>query len=130
MKIKKFFLLINIFFFLYFAVQLLFYTDEFAFKNLGYFNHAIAGLSELIGIIFFSFFISLILIMFYGMEKQLPLFLTIFLIQFIIAINFWRYVLTNSPGETNLNIITFNAIIFSLVSLISFYILININKNN
>jgi len=128
MFIKKLFLSINIFFFLYFSIQLLVFTDEFAQENIGFFNHAVAGLAEVIGIIFFSFFLALIIIFIKGIEKQFPFFLTIFLIQFIIAINFWRYVLTNSPGESNLDTITFNALVFSGTSLISFYFLISIRK--
>ena len=124
MIIKKIFLLVNIIFFLYFAIQLLVLTDEFSQENIGFFNHAVAGLAEVIGIIFFSLFLALIIILFKGIEKQFPFFLTIFLTQFIIGINFWRYVLTNSPGETNLDTITFNAIIFSTISLISFYLLV------
>ncbi len=124
MIIKKIFLLVNIIFFLYFAIQLLVLTDEFSQENIGFFNHAVAGLAEVIGIIFFSLFLALIIIFFKGIEKQFPFFLTIFLTQFIIGINFWRYVFTNSPGETNLDTITFNAIIFSTISLISFYLLV------
>ena len=129
MIVKKILILINISFFLYFSFQLLVFTDEFALQNIGFFNHAVAGLAEVIGIIFLSLSFALILIFFKGMEKQFPLFLCIFLIQFIIGINFWRYVITNSPGETNLDTITFNAIVFSITSLISFYILISKNKN-
>ena len=124
MFIKKIFLSINILFFLYFTIQLLVYTDEFTEENIGFFNHAVAGLSEVIGIIFFSFFLSLIIIFIKGIEGQFPFFLTIFLTQFIIAINFWRYVLTNSPGESNLETISINAILFSITSLISLYLLI------
>ena len=129
MIIKKFSLLINIIFFIYYGIQLLIYTDEFAVKNLGFFNHAVAGLSEIIGIIFLSFSLGLIIILFRKIEDQFPFVLTIFLIQFIISINFWRYVLTNSPGETELITITYNAIIFSIVSLISFYLLLISRKN-
>ena len=129
MIIKKFSLLINIIFFIYYGIQLLFYTDEFAVKNLGFFNHAVAGLSEIIGIIFLSFSLGLIIILFRKIEGQFPFVLTIFLIQFIISINFWRYVLTNSPGETDLITISYNAIIFSIVSLISFYLLLISRKN-
>ena len=125
MIIKKFFLSINILFYLYFTIQLLVFTDEFAQENLGFFNHAVAGLAEIIGIIFFSFFLALIIIFFKGIEKQFPFFLTIFLAQFIIGINFWRYILTNSPGESNLDSIIFNAIVFSAASIISLYLLIN-----
>jgi hypothetical protein len=124
MNIKKFFLLINMFLFIYFAVQLLVFTDEFALSNIGFFNHAVAGLAEIIGIIFLSFSISIIVIFFKGMERQFPFFLSIFLIQFIIGINFWRYVFTNSPGETSLEILIFNAILFSIVSIFSLYILV------
>jgi len=125
MIIKKFFLSINILFYLYFTIKLLFFTDEFAQENLGFFNHAVAGLAEIIGIIFFSFFLALIIIFFKGIEKQFPFFLTNFLVQFIIGINFWRYILTNSPGESNLDSIIFNAIVFSAASIISLYLLIN-----
>ena len=124
MFIKKIFLSINIIFFLYFAIQLLVFTDEFAEENIGFFNHAVAGLAEVIGIIFFSFFLALIIIFIKGIEKQFPFFLTIFLTQFIIAINFWRYVLTNSPGESNLDTITINAMAFSSTCVISFYLFI------
>ena len=41
---------VNIIFFLYYSLQLLIFTDEFAMKNIGFFNHAIAGLLEIIGI--------------------------------------------------------------------------------
>ena len=86
-------------------------------KNIGFFNHAVAGLSEIIGIIFLSFALGLGIILFKKIENQFPYFLTIFLVQFLICINFWRYVFTNSPGETNLKTISVNAIIFSIVSL-------------
>ncbi len=125
MIIKKIFLSINILFYLYFTIQLLVFTDEFAQENLGFFNHAVAGLAEIIGIIFFSFFLALIIIFFKGIEEQFPFFLTNFLVQFIIGINFWRYILTNSPGESNLDSIIFNAIVFSAASIISLYLLIN-----
>ena len=124
MIIKKIFLLINIIFFLYFAIQLLVFTDEFALANIGFFNHAVAGLAEIIGIIFLSFSLALLVICFKGVERQFPFFLTIFLIQLIIGLNFWRYVFTNSSGETNLETIIFNAILFSITSLFSLYILI------
>ena len=124
MIITKIFLSINIIFFLYFAIQLLVFTDEFALANIGFFNHAVAGLAEIIGIIFLSFALALLVICFKGVERQFPFFLTIFLIQFIIGLNFWRYVFTNSSGETNLETIIFNAILFSITSLFSLYILI------
>ena len=86
MFIKKLFLLLNMIFFLYFAIQLLVFTDEFAQENIGFFNHAVAGLAEAIGIIFFSFFLSLIIIFFKGIDKQFPFFITIFLTQFTMGI--------------------------------------------
>tara|TARA_B100001123_G_scaffold239234_1_gene267772 strand:+ start:184 stop:588 length:405 start_codon:yes stop_codon:yes gene_type:complete len=115
-KINIFLLLSNIIFLLYYSLQLLIFTDEFAINNLGFFNHAIAGLAEIIGIIFFSLSLGLVAIFFIGLNKQLPILITIFLMHSIISINFWRYVATNSPGETNLDTIAFNASIFSFVS--------------
>ena len=111
---NKILIVINIFFLLYYSFQLLVFTDEFALNNLGAFNHAIAGLSEVIGIIFLSLAISLFLILRSTIKAQLPLFITIFLIQLLIFINFLRYIFTDSPGETTIESITFNALIFFL----------------
>ena len=63
---------------------------------------------------------------FRGLEKQLPLISIITLFQILAALNFWRYVFTDSPGETNLNIITVNAVVFSIISCLN---LILISKN-
>jgi len=120
---------LNIAFLLYYAIQLLIYTDEFAINNLGTFNHAIAGLSEIIGIIFLSLAISLIFILVNTINRQLPLFLTIFLIQLFIFINFLRYIFTNSSGDTTIESITFNTIVF-LIGLIVSFIFIFINFKN
>ena len=109
---NKILIVINIFFLLYYAFQLLVFTDEFALDNLGVFNHAIAGLSEIIGIIFLSLAISLLLILRRTIKSQLPLFVTIFLIQLLIFLNFLRYIFTDSPGETTMESITLNALIF------------------
>ena len=125
-KVDILIILINIIFFAYYAIQLIIFTDEFAINNLGFFNHAVAGLSEIIGIIFITFIIALLIITFRGLEKQFPFFLIIFLFQFLAALNFWRYVFTDSPGETNLNIITINAVLFSIISCLN---LILISKN-
>ena len=113
MNIKnKFLIVFNIFFLLYYSFQLLVFTDEFALNNLGAFNHAIAGLSEVIGIIFLSLAISLVLILRNSIKSQLPLFVTIFLLQLLIFLNFLRYIFTDSPGETTVESITLNALIF------------------
>ena len=120
---------VNIIFLLYYALQLLIFTDEFALKNIGFFNHAVAGLSEIIGIIFFSLAVGLTFMLIKGLKNQLPLLTTIFLMQITIALNFWRYVLTNSPGETSINAITFNALIFSL-SGFSMFLLVLRQKND
>ena len=113
MNIKnKFLIVFNIFFLLYYSFQLLIFTDEFAINNLGIFNHAIAGLSEVIGIIFLSLALSLFLILRITIKSQLPLFVTIFLIQLLIFLNFLRYIFTDSPGETTIESITLNALIF------------------
>ena len=128
-NIDNLIIIINIIFFSYYAIQLLVFTDEFALKNLGFFNHAVAGLSEIIGIIFISFVVALITIIFRGIDKQSPLIYCIFVLQFLISINFWRYVFTNSPGETSLNIIATNAIFFSILSILNlFFIFRNFKK--
>ena len=119
---SKFLIVFNIFFLLYYSFQLLVFTDEFALDNLGVFNHAIAGLSEIIGIIFLSLAISLLLILRRTIKSQLPLFITIFLIQLLIFLNFLRYIFTDSPGETSMQSISLNALIFffGLISSIFF----------
>ena len=128
-KVDILIVIINIIFFAYFAIQLIIFTDEFAINNLGFFNHAVAGLSEIIGIIFITFIIALSIILFRGLERQLPFILIIFLFQFLAALNFWRYVFTDSPGETNLNTITINAVIFSIISFLNLILISkNINK--
>ena len=128
-KVDILIILINIIFFAYYAIQLIIFTDEFAINNLGFFNHAVAGLSEIIGIIFITFIIALLIITFRGLEKQFPFILIIFLFQFLAALNFWRYVFTDSPGETNLNIITINAVLFSIISCLNLILISkNINK--
>ena len=128
-KVDILIVIINIIFFAYFAIQLIIFTDEFAINNLGFFNHAVAGLSEIIGIIFITFIIALSIIVFRGLERQLPIILIIFLFQFLASLNFWRYVFTDSPGETNLNTITINAVIFSIISFLNLILISkNINK--
>ena len=116
-KITLIMILFNIVLLIYFSIQLLIFTDEFAAKNIGFFNHAVAGLSEIIGIIFFCLAIGLITIILRGPDNQFPLFSTVLLMEAIISLNFWRYVITNSPGETNIEIITINAYLFSFMSL-------------
>ena len=118
-KIDILIIIINIFFFLYYAFQLLVFTDEFARANLGFFNHAVAGLSEIIGIIFVTFSIGLITVLVRGLEKQLPVFFSIFVFQLACSVNFWRYVITDSPGETNIEVIASNAYIFTAITLLT-----------
>ena len=125
-KTNNFLLLLNIFFLLFYSFQLLVYTDEFALKNLGIFNHAVAGLSEIIGIIFLALSISVVYIWKNNIKGQLPLFLSILLIQVLIFFNFLRYIFTDSPGETTIDSIIFNAFIFFIGGLVNFlFILIN-----
>ena len=123
-NINNFIIIINITFFSYYSTQLLIFTDEFALNNLGFFNHAVAGLSEIIGIIFLSFVVALITIMFRGIEKQSSFIYCIFILQLLVSINFWRYVITNSPGETNLQIITINAFYFSIITFLNLLLII------
>ena len=128
-KINNILLLLNIFLLLYYSFQLLVYTDEFALKNLGIFNHAVAGLSEIIGIIFLALSISIIYIWKNNIKGQLPLFLSILLIQVLIFLNFLRYIFTDSPGETTIESIIFNAFIFFIGGLVNFlFIYINFSK--
>ena len=128
-KTNNFLLLINIFFLLYYSFQLLVYTDEFAIKNLGIFNHAVAGLSEIIGIIFLALSISIIYVWKNNIKGQLPLFLSILLIQVLIFFNFLRYIFTDSPGETTIESIILNAFIFFIGGMVnSLFILINFRK--
>jgi hypothetical protein len=128
-KTSNFLLLLNIFFLLYYSFQLLVYTDEFALKNLGFFNHAVAGLSEIIGIIFLALSISIIYVWKNKINGQLPLFLSILLIQVLIFLNFLRYIFTDSPGETTIESIILNAFIFLIGGLNNcFFILINFRK--
>ena len=127
-KVDRFLIVINIIFFSYYSIQLLIFTDEFAIKNIGIFNHAIAGLCEILGIIFISLSIGLVIILLKSMKNQLPLFIIILLIQLIISLNFWRYVLTDSPGETNLSSIAINALIFSFGSIVTVLSLFNCKK--
>ena len=128
-KTSNFLLLLNIFFLLYYSFQLLVYTDEFALKNLGFFNHAVAGLSEIIGIIFLALSIAIIYVWKNKINGQLPLFLSILLIQVLIFFNFLRYIYTDSPGETTIESIILNAFIF-LIGVLNncFFILINFRK--
>ena len=128
-KTSNFLLLLNIFFLLYYSFQLLVYTEEFALKNLGFFNHAVAGLSEIIGIIFLALSISIIYVWKNKINGQLPLFLSILLIQVLIFFNFLRYIYTDSPGETTIESIILNAFIF-LIGVLNncFFILINFRK--
>ena len=128
-KTNNFLLLLNIFFLLYYSFQLLVYTVEFALKNLGFFNHAVAGLSEIIGIIFLALSISIIYVWKNKINGQLPLFLSILLIQVLIFFNFLRYIYTDSPGETTIESIILNAFIFLIGGLNNcFFILINFRK--
>ena len=131
-KIRGYFSLIlftfNIFFLLYYSIQLLVFTDEFTTNNIGFFNHAIAGLAEIIGIIFFSLAIGLLIILFKGAKNQLPLLFTIFLMQVIISLNLWRYVFTDNPGETSINSIVYNAINFSLMSFSMLILMMKLKK--
>jgi len=127
-KIDVFLIFLNILSLFYYSAQLLIFTDEFAINNIGFFNHAVAGLSEIIGIIFFCLAVGLIIVFIRGPDNQLPLFSTIFLIDTIISLNFWRYVITESPGETSIDIITINAYLFSVMSLSMLILLIRLKN--
>ena len=117
-RLSLFFISIYIILLLYFSVQLLVYTDEFAINNLGSFNHSIAGLCEIIGIIFISLSIGLFLTIIFSPKLQMIIYITVLIMQIFITLNFWRYILTDSPGESNIDTITNNALIFSLMSIL------------
>ena len=127
-KLNLILLVFNIFCLLYYSIQLLAFTDEFALNNIGFFNHAVAGLSEIIGVIFFCLAIGLSIIVFRGSNNQLPLLSTVFLMQIIISLNFWRYVITDNPGETSISIIMFNAFVFFLMSLSMLILIIRLKR--
>ena len=127
-KLNLILLVFNIFCLLYYSIQLLAFTDEFALNNIGFFNHAVAGLSEIIGVIFFCLAIGLGIIVFRGANNQLPLLATVFLMQIIISLNFWRYIITDNPGETSISIITFNAFVFSLMSFSMLILIIRLKR--
>ena len=127
-RINILLIIINIIFLFYYSIQLLVFTDEFAIKNIGFFNHAVAGLAEIIGIIFFCLGFGLLVIIIKGPNNQLPLLSTIFLIQIIISLNFWRYVVTDSPGNTSIENIMFNAYCFSLMSFSMLILIFRLKK--
>jgi len=88
----------------------------------------VAGLSEIIGIIFFCLAVGLGIIIVRGASNQLPLLITVFLMQIIISLNFWRYVFTDNTGETSFNTIIFNASMFSLISFSMLILIIRLKK--
>ena len=121
--LQKIAILINLFILLYYSIQLLVFTDEFTLQNFGFYNHAIAGLAEILGILLLCLSISLFFILIKGIQLQFPLLFTVFLFESLVAINLWRYVITNSTGETNIQIISNNAILFSLASISMIFLL-------
>ena len=122
--LQKTIILINIFTLLYYSIQLLVFTDEFTLQNFGFYNHAIAGLAEILGILLLCLSIGLIFILIKGLQFQFALLFTIFLFEALVALNLWRYIITNSPGETNIQVITNNAILFSLASITMLFLLV------
>tara|TARA_Y100000590_G_scaffold427910_1_gene538639 strand:+ start:384 stop:782 length:399 start_codon:yes stop_codon:yes gene_type:complete len=124
-RIKKTLILINIIFLQYYSLQLILFTDEFTINNFGFFNHAIAGISEILGILLFSLSAGLFFVLIKGYKDQLPLFFIIFLFEFLVSLNLWRYVIFDSPGETTIEIIMFNAILFTFATLSMFLLIYN-----
>jgi len=122
--LKKLLILINIFILLYYSIQLLVFTDEFTLHNFGFYNHAIAGLAEILGILILCLSFGLIFVLIKGLQFQFVLLFIVFLFESLVALNLWRYVITNSPGETNIHVITNNAILFSLASMTMLFLLI------
>ena len=128
-RLSLFFISIYIILLLYYSVQLLVYTDEFAINNLGTFNHSIAGLCEIIGIIFISLSIGLFLTIIFSPKLQMIIYITVLIMQIFITLNFWRYILTDSPGESDIDTITNNALIFSLMSILLIITIFRLRKH-
>jgi len=122
--LQKIAILINLFILLYYSIQLLVFTDEFTLQNFGFYNHAIAGLAEILGILLLCLSIGLIFILIKGLQSQFTLLFTIFLFEGLVGLNLWRYVITYSPGETNIQVITNNAILFSLAGISMLFLLV------
>ena len=122
--LQKIAILFNLFILLYYSIQLLVFTDEFTLQNFGFYNHAIAGLAEILGILLLCLSIGLFFILIKGPKFQFILLFTIFLFELLVALNLWRYVITNSPGETNIQVITNNAILFSLAGISMLFLLV------
>ena len=122
--LNKLAILINLCILLYYSIQLLVFTDEFTSQNFGFYNHAIAGLAEILGILILCLSIGLFFILIKGLKFQFILLFTIFLFEGLVALNLWRYVITNSPCETNIQVITNNAILFSLASISMLFLLV------
>ena len=122
--LQKIAIFFNLFILLYYSIQLLVFTDEFTLQNFGFYNHAIAGLAEILGILLLCLSIGLIFILIKGLQSQFTLLFTIFLFEGLVGLNLWRYVITNSPGETNIQVITNNAILFSLASISMLFLLV------
>ena len=127
-RLSLIFISIYILLLLYYSIQLLVYTDEFAINNLGSFNHSIAGLCEIIGIIFISLSIGLFLTIIFSPKLQMIIYITVLIMQILITLNVWRYILTNSPGESNIDTITNNALIFSLMSILLIITIFRLRK--
>ena len=122
--LQKIIILINIFILVYYSIRLLVFTDEFTLQNFGFYNHAIAGLAEILGILLLCLSIGFIFILIKGLQFQFTLLFTIFLFEGLVALNLWRYVITNSPGETNIQVISNNAILFSIASISMLFLLV------
>ena len=128
-RLSLIFISIYIILLLYYSIQLLVYTDEFAINNLGSFNHSIAGLCEIIGIIFISLSIGLFLTIIFSPKLQMIIYITVLIMQIFITLNFWRYILTDSPGESDIDTITNNALIFSLMSILLIITIFRLRKH-
>ena len=128
-RLSLIFVSIYIVLLLYYSIQLLVFTDEFAINNLGSFNHSIAGLCEIIGIIFISLSIGLFLTIIISPKFQMIIYITVLIMQILITLNFWRYILTDSPGESNIDTITNNALIFSLMCILLIITIYRLRKH-
>ena len=57
------------------------------------------------------------------------IYITVLIMQIFITLNFWRYILTDSPGESDIDTITNNALIFSLMSILLIITIFRLRKH-
>ena len=86
----KIIIISNLIFLLYYSSQLILFTDEFTLNNLGFYNHAIAGLAEILGILLFSLSCGLFFVLLKSYKMPVLLRLTLTFTFFSVTLfRFW-----------------------------------------